>query len=56
MEEERINCYSCGDKKSPTQNGFDFKQHMKGWTTGNVDYDRILKRSETGREYDNSYL
>ena len=60
MDDEEFNCYSCGDKiyskKGWCRNGCDYKQLMEGWTTGNADYDKIIKRNEIGREYDDSYL
>jgi len=36
--------------------GCDYKQFVEGWTTGNAEYDKILKRKEYGSNYSQHYL
>src|SRR5438128_9282451 len=60
MGDARLNCYFCGEslfgKTNWCRAGCDHKQFVEGWSTGNAEYDQIIKRKENGRKYDDHYL
>jgi len=60
MSSKEFNCYSCGEtlyrETSWCSADCDLKQFVEGWTTGNAEYDNILKSKQYGRNYNEHYL
>jgi len=60
MSNVPFNCYVCGEtlyrETIWCTADCDYKQFVEGWTTGNAEYDKILKRKQYGRDYGEYYL